>query len=732
MDINKNKRTILFGPNGFGKSRKSNELFDILKRDNIKTEIYTAKRIDELVNVNRKTILIGDSSTNRMQNIDIENKYKQKLNEYVTNYARTHYDSTNATQLNRASYYFSSKQLTNFLNSYIYFKNIYMKNQKKLKLKLSFEDIINLDKEFYDVKVTIPDINNLDDKAFNISEDKAVYSEEDYNLIQKILLFVETRDIAYCPVCGTTFKDNKDLVAHINEEFNTVININHSKIIEEIILEWDKVEKRHNANSPYWKIFTKPNYSDPKNILDNLVIYLNYFLNFNEIYLQAFIDKFESENIIDINEFKKDIILFNDNLNKIDKEEREITSNTSYMKKIIDEFNNIVSLPDDIKLEESKSLELKVRVDNNIENPLDILSESELKRLSLAVLHVTILERNSEYVILDDPIDSYDDFYKKKATEYIYNNVLKLVNNWFVTSHKFEFIQQLCEFFKNDALDVDVYYWYYDPNYINLNHKTENPTKKISKIGLKDFNIFVNDEMLLLRNIINNKNNSSEYNIDKTFAYLSMICILRTFKNELVNGYSGILNVLDRNKKIQKKLNYIENSYIHFSIDREVTAIHLEYILNKWIISNGNIDIKNNQKNIPLNKLRENYLVEDFDNIRGTNIVLKDVLFKILWLIYCKYKLDEKLFLFCKNELNWDIKQLRKMLYVRTYSKKIRYVRDSLSTYNNKIDEIEGVYIKHRALLNDYSHSASRLFPPYMVTSIKDISNFYEDINNIS
>ena len=731
IKIDENRKTILFAPNAFGKTTLSIELYEDLTKKGVRTELFTAKRTRELVNVKRKEILIGDSSINKAHNIDIEDFYNLKFNSYLSEFAKNNYKANNATQLNSISTFFSNRKLTNFRKGFIFFKDLIFDKTNIININLNFEEIISLDKELYGITVDIPDYSSINFDEIELSPNTPIYTDENYNSIQSVLNFIRQRSIKKCPVCGSKFESNADLIKHVLNEIKRVNSYKQSVFLKNLILEWDKIEFRHRENSPLWKIMNKPKELDVEDILKKVIDYDKVVRDFQNLYKEVFIKDFNENSKIDLDSLKKDAIKFNNNLDVIEEEDRKIESNDNFMRIVCDEFAKLVDLPDGIDLYESKAFELKVRVNGKDEDPYEVLSESELKRLSLAIIKATIIERHSGYLILDDPIDSYDDFYIRKATEYINTNLLSEVNKWLITSHQFQFIQQLANELHCNKIDALILYGFLDPNYINLKAKIKNPKKEVQQIRLHDLNIFVNDEMILLKNIANNRKTSSENNIDKIFAYLSMVCILRTFKNELVNGIDGIIYVNDRNRKIQNKLNLIEDSYLHYSIDRKASLVQLEYILEKWLVNNHNLGFNMMDTNKYMNDIRDKYLTTPFDKIKGKNIVLKDVLFKMLWVSKCKYELDRSLYVFCCDEMKWNSSQLRDILNKKTFNSKLKFVQKNIKKQTLKLKDIEETFNRHKALMNDYSHSASRLFPPYMVTSIKEISAFYNDIQKL-
>ena len=152
MNLNRNKNNIIFAPNCFGKTVKANSLYEELNQ-NDDVEIFTAKKMKDLIGVQKVEILVGESVPERTENRKISTTNKKELEKGLTNYANKYYKEKNARGLQNKSYFFNkTKSITNFKDSFQKYINIFDErdintNIDVKMLDVDYDSLIRIDKE---------------------------------------------------------------------------------------------------------------------------------------------------------------------------------------------------------------------------------------------------------------------------------------------------------------------------------------------------------------------------------------------------------------------------------------------------------------------------------------------------------------------------------------------------------------------------------------------------------
>lgn len=726
LDIEKNN--LVYAPNSFGKTRSSEYYNKKLLDDDKLVGFFTRKKVEELITISGNKLYLGSSSKYESELSDISNLLEKNTESGLKELASNYRCKNTKKDFELNSYFLRLNNIVNPKNASNWLLNIIKTNGTKDEF-LECDEIFQFDKELSKF-----DIEKLIDSK-DINKAKVVLknpiSGKNYESIQNLYNMVVISEMIDCPLCGTDFKTNTLLKESIEKVLNKYTPTDRDTIDEQIRALYSEILDVHpKKQSPIWKLIENEN-----NIV-TILKYIDYLNHFDQYYLYCFrvlIDKKIGLDKLDnlVNRIEKLEIL-------ISKEKKSLYDSDNFVDDIIKEFNELLIMPIGTSIIKDKTdLSIKFVSDGNELSPYEVMSESEVKKLSLAVMYSKIVNSGINYIILDDPMDSYDDFSLIKSTHYIHEKLLSTQVIWTIMSHNIEFILTLSKY--SDIQDVEFYYCFNETTSNPLSKAHFSPRKMSIKTPLKHIAVFKHHDVKIIYNIIKQRNSNSEFQIDTNFAFLSFLSVIRSFKMDLLSN----LNIFDRNKSIRKRINKIEKNYLHYSLYEESTVKDLEWIYDNWFKAKKSTPLYN--RNTSLTIERKKFLSLPYNEIlrsSSDNIILLDVLFKLLWVSECKYLIDEALIKLVKKALDIETKELEKISGdakikpKKRTSSKIKYIKNkyytSLSTQQTYLfDSLAYLFESNVSLINNYSHSSSKFYPPYISTSIFEIRTMYIKIIDI-
>jgi hypothetical protein len=714
-------KKIVFAPNATGKTTFCNKVYSQLKQNNINVEIMTARTVRELIELKREGIFIGKAAKNLGENDEIE---RQLESQKILNEIFNKYYVSSATELRKKSYTFAYYNITNdkisdFVKRIDFMHNDHIVNQS---FTISFDKAFYLDQLLTKGDFELIDKFKNDGDIYNIlktSQDgKNMISKESFdylNIIKNTIKFSET----LCPLCGTNFDDNNSLVKSIGEHLSRY-SISETKAIFDFVDSiWSKLLLNQNKlDLKEYNIILNEDFDYSQKLFE-LIKINDLFEEVRFTIIEWVNDKLKSKKIFEeIKKYKK-------NQEYIYAEKEKIKNIEEYYSSIIRDFKSLVNLPSELDINITKESTFLVRDLKNNKNllPSECLSESEIKRLALAVLKNQIVYANVEYIIFDDPIDSYDDYFLKRASRYIAEIINDNINlKWTICSHVFEFVDILNKNINPSIVCSNIFY-FYDPSHKYSEGKK--PTLIFKEIPKEHISAITDHEIIIMKNIFLKR---KEYEMSCDFALLSAVSTTRNFVKDIAPIYA----MSYKNSKVNRNVNNMENRHIHYSN-------HHNYLMHELFSIYTKIYHKNEFKRSELissNKesslVREEILNSDYDSICVKNELLKVVLYNSIRVSYCKRKIEEKIInrmikyqypenmikqIFSKNSLGTKLKNILE------FEKKLKI--------KSNFSEIDSIYSEFNSIVNDFSHGTIRMFPPYLSINSFDISKFEKYIIEI-
>lgn len=720
IDIEMNN--IVYAPNSFGKTISSNYYYEHLLNYDKNVELFTRKKVEELVTLSGERIYIGSGSSYEDDINKITKTLESELFDVFRKLSEIYQCKPTKKGFQDNSYYFKKTKFPNPKSALTWSLLLDFDMCEKHSF-LKCNDILVIDKELKDFEdKSMLDLSETDN---SVKLSKKPISKNQYESIILLFDMVKTNDLSECPLCGTDFKTNEVLRGKIENVLSNYSQNDISELEKSIQNLYSEMLDRHpKSKSKVWSVL------DDKDLTICVIQYIGFIRGFEKNICYCITDFLDQE--IGINYLKKKYSVIQDLREKSKYEKEKLYSEDQFLDDVIDEFKSQVRISSDMVINKNiDDLSLSFIVDGESKAPYDVMSESEVKKLCLAVMHSKIKNTNTVYIILDDPVDSYDDYSLIKSTEYIYNKIISLNVKWTIMSHNIEFILILSGYCNLN--DIQFSYCYYRTTSNPLDMSYFNPIKQVSLIPLKHIKVFRNHDIKIVHNIIKQRGINSEYQIDHNFAFLSFFSVIRSFKMDLLNS----LRIMDQSKSIRKRINKIEKGYLHYSIYIKTTMKEIEWIYHHWFKTNMKIPLYN-QSSLALSE-RKRFLSLPHTRITRSsndNIILVDVLYKILWVSECKFLLDEIIYLFCKNTLKLNDVELEKITgdsKVKPINKtvsKLKFIRKNYFELMNINDqnvfiELEGIYKGNSPMINNFSHSSSKFFPPYISTSIHEVRELY-------
>lgn len=738
-------RKIVFAPNGFGKTTNSMKLKEEIDKS-YRTLLFTRREISNLVSTYKNKIFFGETAILSENNNRLKDNFKT-INP-IKGYLKTNYGSINLAKIKKESFTFGSASIKKIddLTDILALENRILKNSIYIFKK---EEALLLDKklniQYYNESKEILD-NTSNIKKTKIKKNHTPITEEIYNYLLECRKYIENvSENNKCLLCGKNFKTKNNLLHAVDKKMAKYYVLNGSNIYDRLT----------NLVS---KIYVLCNDIKIKNINLTDLIFMD--LNINNIEIKDMIKILK--NYISICDYNvhiltKDIlnITFGDstifdiiniyrvNCAKINKEKNDLSNIKRFKTYICSELDKIISSNYNITFESPENeLELKIKIDGiEIDKSLyEILSESEIKRFCLVVLRALIKYGKYNVLILDDPIDSYDDYYMLVACNYI-KTILsesKLVN-WYVFTNNFDALYNLSQ-----SLKCDSYIYYQNPD--DLFNKKGNISitsfistyKEIQEVNLNEIN-------LMYRFL------KEQITADNDLSFIAFIVTLRNFNALVLNQYENIVikrgnkrgNIYTSEDDFKKELKcFVEHYYMHYDYNNNVSyGINSDTVTIKQIANlyNKVSKFKNNkyisnysQNNNSIVSYRETILKKNFDQFVG-NRLLNLIFFKIAAFSYLKYEFEKKIILKLKNDYLWNTNDMNKIINTNSLGKKIKtMIEINKQIYNNATDYLKKcvqIFEENNLLFNMFEHGLENMYPPYIVTNIKDIRKFKMSID---
>lgn len=691
---------IILAPNASGKSRTSRKLYE--KSNKEKTKLFSQEKINELISVNAKQIFVGENSKIMLENNKIIETIEKS--DFLRKFIKKEYAVTSTSKLKEKSLFFNKLDIKN-LKSFDFFQVLYDKVEK-----VEIKEIINENTIENDKKYNIPLIKDIEEHILPTEDDLELNNDENQDLskilpkeiidyLNRLRDYTQDNNLKQCILCGN---EREDILDEITSTIETYTPEDKENLLQTINILFSKYKNQEKDSSLEEIINISEKILLLKEYLskaeENNTAMVNYFLNI------------EIENL----KLREYIEIYKRNETKIKENIKNNSEREMFEKIVISEFESLVTLPQNIKIYFENGI-ITLKVDGEPQIISDVLSTSEIKRLGLAVLNAEINSSIIDYVIFDDPIDSYDDYYIRIASNYIAKMLTEGKIKYTVFTHLYELCYYVSTMPGNSKYKYDVYYQ--NPSYkIGEKGKTINDglldKRQLKSNQIKELN---QNELILFHSLYKSEN------VDKKFLLVSMFPTIRSLIND-INKKVQKINYI--NNDVTSKCDLIEEKYLHYSLSEDVNINDL-IILSINLFKGNTIPLE--EEGNKLIEIRKEYLQKSLLQISCENPIIKSILYKMLRIQECKYKMEEKINdIFKANNKNNLLSELEE---THTLGRKLEFALEKIDV--PELRKLSEIHMKYSTLINDYSHGFTRMISPYLMTSSYDLAKLEYEIENL-
>lgn len=698
LDFTKNNHSVIYAPNATGKTRLTIRLAK--KYADEQAMFFTSATINDMLSFSGRKIYVGSDSHFKLENDNIVKEYNRNL---YGDYILKRYDVKNASSLVKSSCLFNCVNLKRKDTFEIYSKLVdFLKDGEFDSKEFELSKMIQIDKMLS--KLNLENIKRIvsDNVKLSIEDNEYTITKELKEKLQTVFDSISTSK-RVCPLCGHEYDTNRDLKNAINNMLKKYIISSDANDYETCIDFLNVLDSINNVLGIDYFI-TKYNHEIETTLLfDNLNI-IDEFLNIYATYIVRQINESTGKELF--NRYKENEAIIN-------KEENLRRNDLNFYRVVVDILNELITLPDGFVFRTNGDKVEIVDSSNKTIDPKAFLSESEQRRMCIAIVFAEIKQRQLQYIVFDDPVDSNDDYYFDISANVIGD--LLLTNqtlNWMILTHEFRLVSILSERCRlsEDEFSKNVNFLFYlpDPSFSG----TTIPPFSLIDAKAESISFLNEHETIIFRKIFSGQ---TDYQCDKDLALLSSFNTARNLYNDIIKNHRITKHKL---KKLEHAIATGNMSYEHYkSGNKRIMRLSTLFIMNKMMYSFAIGSSYFTNSKVYAANYREEYITTKlYSSIKCDNDVLKYILFAMIRVMNSHYLFEKKLAKWASiNITSFSCSKFESILMIYN---KLRYI-ESICPSSKRIDfkKFDDCFAKWRGLLNDFAHSASRMIPPYLTIS---------------
>ena len=730
------KNNIIFAPNGFGKTTLSKKIKNEIEKENPNScLLFTRRQMDNLMSFSRNTFYFGESAEYRNKNKLIENNFNDST--LLRDFIFENYKLKSAARLKEVSLFFSLHSLKN-LNTVsllqLNFDPTIIRAEYGISEAILLDGLLNLD--IY----TLLSDDVINAREPKVKKNKTYISQSLFEILQTLSDYATQNDLDHCPLCGRKFSNSEKLYNAISrklKKYEILDENNPASFVDEFYnCIFSTLYSINNSNIRNIFVGIK---NENVSFVEKIKVLVNYkqLCDNNNSIIERALRNLKVNNAevgSQIDEYKK-------NIGKIELSDSKVSQRKRTLDFISEEFNKIASYSEaTLKLNyDNMSISVEGQ-DIKKQNIGDILSESESKRLCLVVLRAKVKYGKYSSIILDDPIDSYDDYYVSIVCSYIGDLVKenKIKNGFYVFTNNNNALYKLSTNLKCKSIVM-----YEDPDDVFLTNNTKNNKYLSISVPYQDVDSINKSEIVLLYEYLACPKNGTHF--DNELAFIAFLTTVRNIKSTILRKYSNFeivfKSVLSKADFSNKCKEIIEHLYMHYepgysgrsSASAKMNEAfdlynYLLPIRNPYVISSST----NSQS---LVQQREVISKTPF-NLHTGNKLIALIFKKIVFVSELKYEFESIVLEKLEYKYGFSKKDIESVANCNNgFMSKIRIARH-IDNINGKrasdfLDDVTNIHKKHSNLVNEFDHALNLMYPPYLNTRIFDIKKYLIDIERI-
>ena len=740
------KKVVLL-QNGGGKTLASKHLEEDLKDDGCKPKRFSRREIENMVSETTNGIYFGESAEKALRRDELKKIISESsvIKEDVKQVSKT----STAKGARDKNFFYSCQNIQN-LDSLVKITRYKSKAIESLDLndKVIFDDLcINLNSKLFN-ECRVIDLSNLNKNSNPFTDDNTI---PDYyeNSLMDLIVFVKSTKSRTCVFCGKRYRGHNSLVNELEKHYRE-LNFISTEGGEALIVACANriLSDIYKRKSPFlMKVFDN---SYPKTVYQAIRI-IKIYLSTCYTFLDFYWKRLSSKEITDSNK----TIKYGDLLEEyylLEKEIKETNSKLSNIKTfnafLTEEVSKLIDVEGGYSVGPMAEGVGIVLYRNNIKTKdklYDILSESQYKRLCLISLKALIRYGIVDSVILDDPVDSYDDYNKIKTIYYI-SCILKSkrVKNWYILTNDFESMFLLVEYLKSPAI-------IYLPDFSSVFNGTGGLIEcNCSHTEVKNY-LRKNDLFYLASYL----QNGFEPQVDREYMTCAITMTLRNIKEEIIKKVNNIIFNEDTkikcpNKNCKAYIKTIrENQVLMNDIETkiETCAEHFHPSLSATLTVGDictlfhNLDAHKrvayphiNCTNLMIfEEYRKSAAFRPIVINNSWVTVLNCLLKKMTVVSFVKYEFEKRLIL--KLQKYFDVISLNEVVaehgLFKKLSKAIQLNKNNGFGLDGYLKQCLSIHEKYSVIYNSFDHGLIYQIMPYYSTSTKDIESLWHEVQSL-
>jgi len=764
---------VVFAPNGFGKTRFAGYLQEELTKQKLTVGLFTRRTIDSLVAMDEKSLFFGKTAKDAYDARRIEEAIDDTKT--IKNIAKKETNSTAFSKMAEKSCFFA------------YFKdkiskfdaNVLLPGLEEAKKmtgdtfqNLSQDSLLAIDASLdgdllKEILSILPETTNFIDEAGKRNQ----ISDEDKAFFEKYRGIVKIQNLLECPMCGAKQATSQDLFAKITEKISSYIGTSQLDLaskVRDFSAEVYAIYQKNDFVHHYFADFS----IDPQNKIQILVGYKDLCLKeirtYRDFLLSLPSGDPDSPTLGGVS------VLYVGKKNNVAQEADKVKKEAVIAPFICEEFDRLIHRPAGVVISPSENgLQIDVTRDGKpVKSLYEFFSESEYKRLALIVLKAFVKYLDYDCVILDDPIDSYDDYYLSMACDYISDLLLQDCANkkWYLLTNNTNCLIQIVRNTQCNSVVIT-------ENPDNLFSSTTTPNSS-SGTGSSvsgssgggnsggnnsgngnfsipcsphDIDLINTSEMVLQAGYLNPSCAFSDFHITASdfssdaLPYLAFLVTLRNMRDVVDRKYDfyeathWTMPYTDYDSEVS---DVVERCFMHFdpfSVRPGVPGLNsmnlqLNHVGNVYkdtvVVSNPAVAALQVSSNLVINE-RTNVLSRPFLS-HGGSALLNLIFFFILSISKLKYDFEEKLITTLQSR---GVSQADLCIIISAHGLdcKLSKAKATSSIYSiapSFINSGYAIFSNYRTIINDFDHGLTRMYPPYLSLSLRDLQKFKDDIAN--
>ncbi len=729
---------IIFAGNGVGKTTNANQLKKDLISAGLETELFTRRSIEALIAGKEGRLFFGKAA---QAVVRLEQNKEMLKNDPQIKEATMRITGTTSAKKAKEKNFYARKNAISSMNSI----------PKKHKMPKAVENIVISDDELMkignclslDLYERCVELKNLkrQDLPKPILAPEEVPSDYEDCLINMII-FIRLTHKKECLLCGKRYRGTKGLLNAADKHFRSLSFVDQEPKDVEIVRLAQSIAVTIPDLGPFSNAFdhepAKTLFSSLRTIKIYTVICDHYLWKTGEI-----VNKTRLSNGKTVEEVQKAI---EDDLEAVQSEKTKKTSVTRYNSFIKKEVSKILRLEDGYAIEGLKN-ELGICLTLNGKptkiSIYNFLSESQFKRLCLIALNAEIHYGSVKALILDDPVDSYDDYSKLMACRYI-ATMLKTANsiNWYILTNDHEGLFYLVDFIKCPTI-------FYLQDFSTAFGGTGGLMKVECSSDDVNNQINKNDIFYLIKYI----NERPMPNIDSELLTCGLLMTLRNISKEIVNQLTHLIvgNAPARSaphtypEDLNWKQNiddYVVGSAEHHRLSGPLYSIGSDNLTLGQICScyadlaKGRINpypSANRTSTILFANYRKTAAAKSFVCVGDWTDIINYLFKKMTAVSFVKYEMERRLYNLCAK--SFSSSELDMVVQAKGIKAKISKAKriDSAQSYGigPVLNRFMNIHEKYSVMYNAFDHALTYQIAPYLTTSVQDIDGFWSSVKKL-